>query len=193
MQTFRIGNQAGFTLIEMLAVITLIGLITALVWPVFILSSEKAQIQYLERLIKVDLAQVQNEAIVACTALTVNFRPDGYCFILGSKVLERHFTANQFLFDLPEQTEIPKTKLEATSEATASPEATNSPQTDEAEMVKPKEVSSNLFFNKEGNLFEEYQLNWQTTHFQGVLKVQSDGKVKWEYARRNSKSEPKEF
>ncbi len=180
MQMLRIGNQAGFTLLEMLAVITLLGIIAALIWPNFILSGEKTELQYIERLIKVDLEQVRNEAIAAATGVSVNFRADGYDFVLGKSLLERNFKSYQFQFEISDEIKSPELKPDTNLLIAEKTEI------EKKEAVKTEDVKAqgSLLINKEGELSEEYRLQWQTTHFQGALIVQTDGKVKWEYARK---------
>jgi prepilin-type N-terminal cleavage/methylation domain-containing protein len=168
------GNQpTGFTLLEIVAVITLIGLITYLAYPSINFSVERVEIGYIGRLIKTDFNQLKDESLVDPAAeIVVTFSQDGYTFQIGEHHITRSFKY-EFAFDLPKP---PETSTDPTeTEKTESDPLVAEPET--------KVESYDLKIIK-GELAEDLQLNWQTTHFQGSFLLQKNGTVKWSYGKK---------
>jgi len=70
----RAGNQAGFTLLELLAVLALAGMLIALVPPLLGKGSDRARLDHDRRAILDCLRQARGDAIVS--GATVAFRVD---------------------------------------------------------------------------------------------------------------------
>lgn len=205
------GKTAGYTLLEVVAVITLIGLIMALVYPSINLSVERVEIGYIGRLIKADFNQIKDESILdPAQGMIVTFRKDGYFFMIGEHVITRSFNY-QFTFALPEP------KADENSQAptaTKTPEPTIPSKLSDKDMTTVDTVKTRTKDNQElkeeqhddqgssndktesspdsydlnimnGELAkEDLQLNWQTTHFRGSLVCKTDGTVVWNYEKK---------
>jgi type II secretory pathway pseudopilin PulG len=81
---------AGYTLLEVLGVLLLIGLVTALVRPEMLLSVERNRLRHVGELVRADLDRVQAEAKTG-TEVIVSFNPSGYDFTIGNTVITRDF------------------------------------------------------------------------------------------------------
>jgi prepilin-type N-terminal cleavage/methylation domain-containing protein len=206
------GNQTtGYTLLEVVAVITLIGLIMALVYPSINLSVERVEIGYIGRLIRADFNQIKDESILdPAQRMFVTFRKDGYFFMIGEHVITRSFNY-QFTFALPEP------KADENSQAptaTKTPESANPAKLFDKVMTTVDTVKTRTKDNQElkeeqhddqgssddktesppdsydlniinGELTDEnLQLKWQTTHFQGSLLCKKDETVVWNYGKK---------
>jgi prepilin-type N-terminal cleavage/methylation domain-containing protein len=80
----------GYTLLEVLAVLLLIGLISALVQPEMFLCVERNRVRLVGKLVQADLERVRAEA-KSGTEVQVTFNPAGYCFTIGNTVITRDF------------------------------------------------------------------------------------------------------
>jgi prepilin-type N-terminal cleavage/methylation domain-containing protein len=199
------GNQAkGFTLLEIVAVITLIGLIMFLAYPRINFSVERVEIGYIGRLIKTDFNQIKDESLSDPGGeMIVTFAPSGYFFQIGEHTITRSFKY-QFAFDLPKSIEDPNDsagaeKSESDPLATTPDKVAHTPTpsvakpTDNSAAKDDQENNNNNMETKveyvdmkvkNGELDQDVQLNWQTTHFQGSLLLQKNGTVKWSYGKK---------
>jgi prepilin-type N-terminal cleavage/methylation domain-containing protein len=92
MPTSGTGNpESGFTLLEVLAVLVLIGLVIALVFPDFERGAEKKRVVLIGELLQNDLSRVREEALTERTNADLNFGPDGYSFTIDGCELRRTF------------------------------------------------------------------------------------------------------
>jgi general secretion pathway protein H len=106
MPTSGTGNAAsGFTLLEVLAVLVLIGLVVALVFPDFTRGAEKRRVTLIGSLLQIDVSRVREEALAQRTDATLIFGPDGYSFTIGGSELRRTF--QEFRVGLPNAAESP--------------------------------------------------------------------------------------
>lgn len=181
--------SSGYTLLEIMAVITLIGIMTLIVYPQFTISPEKSEISYIGKLLKADLNLVKEEAFSSKKEILIDFKNNGYDYPIDETLIPRSFMKYHFAFDVPEPEETDK---EMAPDITGEPSLTltvpmedqnvNSPEEtgnkEEAEM-KPNQIK----FTSDGkcNLFE---LSWQTYHFTGKMKVDQDGVLDWSYAQK---------
>jgi type II secretory pathway pseudopilin PulG len=81
---------SGYTLMEVLGVLLLIGLIYALVQPEMFLSVERNRIRLAGQLVQADLERVRAEARSG-VEVKVTFNPAGYSFTIGNTVITRNF------------------------------------------------------------------------------------------------------
>lgn len=179
MPTLETGKRtAGYTLLEVVAVLTLIGLIIGLTYPRINFALEQVEIGYMGRLIKFDLSLVEDESLSdPSSEMVVTFTKDGYSFTIGEHRISRSFKY-QFVFELPE----PKHQGELQEPEAARPQIDNEESsTGQAENVT---VSYDLKIIKGELSGEESQLHWQTSHFQGSLLYQKDGTVGWKYGKK---------
>lgn len=186
--------EAGFTLLELLAVITLIGWITILASPRFLQSLERNELMDVSRLLAADLEAVQVAAVTGGGGIAVNFNPEGYSFNLGERNFSRSFTRFQFRFELeepepetePSSSAPPKASVMLSPDAETSPNAGTSPGTgtsSDAETGGPTAgISSNTVeFAADGSC-GGLTLNWQTVHFKGKMMIGRDGVMQWNLA-----------
>ncbi|MGD8401280.1 MAG: prepilin-type N-terminal cleavage/methylation domain-containing protein [Bacillota bacterium] len=104
MPTSGTGKAAsGFTLLEVLAVLVLIGLVVALVFPDFTRGAEKRRITLIGSLLQIDVGRVREEALAQRTDEMLIFGPDGYSFTIGGSKLRRVF--KEFRVGLPNASE----------------------------------------------------------------------------------------
>ena len=199
------GNKAtGFTLLEIVAVITLIGLIMLLAYPSINFGVERVEIGYIGRLIKTDFNQIKDESLSdPASEIVVTFAQDGYFFQIGEHTITRSFK-DKFTFDLPKPKEESNVntgaeQTEADSSATTPNKVANPPTpigTKPKDLYAPKDNQENNNDNTEnaveyldmkimnGEFTQDLQLNWQTAHFQGSLLLQKNGTVKWSYGKK---------
>lgn len=155
------GNRGskGFTLLEVLGIIVLLGLATMLVFPNFTTSQEKIKLQYIGKLIKTDLQQVHEEVISEKTEQTVAFNGAGYSYQIGSRTITRSLDGFDFAFD---------------------PDAMG---WEELECITQ---DAQVKFLSDGSC-EEITIKWTSKNFQGSLAVKPDGTVSWNYEKRKAK------
>jgi prepilin-type N-terminal cleavage/methylation domain-containing protein len=95
-------SSGGYTLIEILAVLMLIGMLMMIVYPQFTNSPERNEVIYIGKLIKADLALVKEEAFSGKEELAIEFINQGYNFQIGDARITRNFNDYQFSFIVPE-------------------------------------------------------------------------------------------
>jgi prepilin-type N-terminal cleavage/methylation domain-containing protein len=197
MRISAIGNNlrhtrasCGYTLLEMMAVITLIGLITMIVYPQFTISPEKSEIGYIGKLLKADLNLVKEEAFSSKKEILIDFTKNGYGYPIDEAQISRSFMRYHFAFDVsePEETDEEKAMDNITGEPSLSftvpTEAQDANSIEETGNEEEAETLPNqLKFTIDGkcNLFE---LSWQTDHFTGKIKVDQDGVLDWSYVQK---------
>jgi hypothetical protein len=177
-----------------MAVITLIGLVTMIIYPQFTISPEKSEIIYIGKLLKTDLNLVKEESFSSKRELSLYFVPDGYSYIIDETEISRSFLQYEFVFDVP----VPeKTEPETTGENpivvpspnpvagsfsdqnAENPDLEGQPKDDGDKELEPNQLK----FTSDGKC-NSYELSWQTMHFTGKLKVDQDGVLDWSYARK---------
>ncbi len=97
---------AGYTLIEILAVLMLIGLLMMIVYPQFTNSPERNEVIYIGKLIKADVTLVKEEAFSSKEELVIDFYNKGYIFQVGDSKISRNFYDYQFSFEVSEPDEL---------------------------------------------------------------------------------------
>ena len=183
-------RSSGYTLLEVLAVLTLIGLITLIVYPQFTISPEKSEIIYIGKLIKSDIELVKEESFINKQVLSIYFVSNGYGYMIDETEISRSFLKYQFTFDLPalEETE-PETAdgnygVENQPDSGTGSGEQNPGTGGEESGAEDNELEPHqLMFNTKGKC-NLYELSWQTVHFSGKLKVSPDGTLEWTYARK---------
>ena len=167
------GNANGYTLLEIMAVITLIGLMAAIVFPVYTLREEKTGVKYIGNLLESDIKSIQEEALCTQSELTIIFSRQGYQFKLGETSIVRSFSQYRFGFKLPELEE----------EESESDSGVTSDKKESSTDADPKLTVPMLKFNKEG-FSTGLTLNWESSHFSGSMAVDQDGVLKWNYVQK---------
>lgn len=197
MRTLVIGKNKivkesfGYTLLEVLAVITLIGLVTMIIYPQFTISPEKSEIIYIGKLLKSDIDLVREESFSNKSEISILFLGNGYGFMIDETEISRRFLKYQFTFDLPPPVETEPETGEGDFEDEPSPnsEADSGEQNPDLENNPPGdgediELEPNqLMFTSKGKC-NMYELSWQTINFYGKLKVNPDGNMEWTYERK---------
>jgi prepilin-type N-terminal cleavage/methylation domain-containing protein len=183
MPTLGTGKSpAGYTLLEVVAVITLIGLIMALTYPRINCAVEQVEVGYIGRIVKTDLNEIRDESVSdPSSEMVVNFTKDGYSFTIGEHRITRSFKY-QFTFELPEA---------ETKEGVPTPTGAADVRPSQPE---PSETSPDQNENTTGTSYDihvvngvssdELRLQWKTNHFQGSLLWQKEGAVVWTYQKK---------
>ncbi|HYH05164.1 MAG TPA: hypothetical protein VEC37_18895 [Bacillota bacterium] len=97
------GNT-GYTLLEVLGVILLIGLVLSLVRPEFPRFEERNRLRYVGELIQADLKTAQDQTKTG-NVVRVHFNPYGYRFKIGDTLIMRDFKSYGVNFILPSAAE----------------------------------------------------------------------------------------
>jgi type II secretory pathway pseudopilin PulG len=182
------------SLLEVLAVIVLIGFMMTLAYPNFYLGEEKSELLHIGRLIKADLEQAAEDALINHSETVVAFTPDGYHFNLGDVNVDRRFNRIKFAIAFEEEKE-PGTEADQDSgtegskdtEAGTSGESQNlegetSGGSQEAE-GEDSLSGSEVKFSPNGDC-SGLTLAWEAPHFSGSLSIDSKGTVEWNYAQK---------
>ncbi len=180
-------GTAGFTLLEVAAVIALIGVISILALPRITLSLEQVEVGYVGRLIQSDIRQMRNESVMdPATEKVVSFTKNGYSFTIGDHCIIRNFRY-EFALELPQKTEDeslpPDTIRDAGQNETDPSETIDDDDGDDDGIEVPPEPSYEIHFIG-GELDNEVQFHWQTRNFEGSFLCKADGAVEWKYQRQ---------
>lgn len=93
-----IGKRcSGYTLLEILGVIALIGLIYALVQPEFALSEERNRVRYVGLMLQADLQAAGDQAKTG-NEIKVAFHASGYRYKIGDALMERDYRRDGLVF-----------------------------------------------------------------------------------------------
>jgi prepilin-type N-terminal cleavage/methylation domain-containing protein len=141
------GKTAGFTLLEVLAVIILLGLVMTWVIPDFFQRDERIAINYIGSLLRSDLTVMIEEAGVEGIAMKMEFDDHGYCLKLPETEVVRNFKEYGFSFRIPKQEE---------SGQDAGP-------------IKQPEIT----VQADGS-YNSLEINWATAHFSGGFAINGD-------------------
>jgi prepilin-type N-terminal cleavage/methylation domain-containing protein len=183
MPTLETGKSpAGFTLLEVVAVITLVGLIMALTYPRINHAVEQVEVGYIGRLVKTDLNQIRDEsASDPSSEMVVTFTKDGYSFAIGDHRIIRSFKY-QFTFELPEaeQKENVPTPTGAADATSRQPESLET-SADQNENAAGTSYDIHVV---NGVCSDALQLQWKTNYFQGSLLWEKAGAIVWTYQKK---------
>ncbi len=166
----KIYDQLGYTLIEILAVLILLCLIGLLAFPRFFGGEEKAYLNQIGKLVRVDLNTVKEEAFCGKQEIVVTFFENGYTFNIGEVEIRRVFDKFQFHWKAP---------LEA-AELTEPVESSEIIEDNNENETEPESGNFELSFNNDSDLTET-KLHWTTNHYQGNILLKADGSVSWDY------------
>ena len=169
------GDDSGFTLLEVLAIIVLIAVVMGLTYANLIVGAEKTEVNAIGKLLAGDIRQVRNEALYNHQEIIIEFLPDGYHYPIGLTDINRQFQSYQFAFRLPVREETPP-ETELSEKSPVTPEEDR--KLAEKTQLKPGELKFDINGKTEGMI-----LDWQSNHFKGDLIVNQDGTVKWHYER----------
>jgi hypothetical protein len=160
-----IGRKpAGFTLLEVLGIIVLLGLACTLVYPNITNGAEKIRVHYIGKLLSSDIQKVQETAVSEREPAGLTLDDNGYHYDLGDNRVKRIFPEHGFAF-----------------EKGAEPIITGmSDAMEDEEMSDTMEDEATLIFRTDGSC-NEINLDWQSDHFRGSLQVAVDGTVSWKY------------
>jgi prepilin-type N-terminal cleavage/methylation domain-containing protein len=154
---------AGFTLLEILAVILLIGLICAVSYPNFIQSQEKVELRYVGELLRADLQQIREEAMTHRTKQKVTFKGSAYHFQIGDLEIDRQLGRyGEFSFVTPVASEDEQPGDGTSLEGEA----------------KAESIPIELVFAADGSC-DGVTVEWKSKHFGGSLVVNADGTSRW--------------
>jgi prepilin-type N-terminal cleavage/methylation domain-containing protein len=182
MPTLKTGNRsAGYTLLEIVAVITLIGLLLAIVYPRIDLSAERVEVGYIGRLIQTDFKRMKDESVIdSAFDFVVIFEQNGYSLSIGEHRITRSFKYH-FTFELPEE------PLKSTEAINGNIPQQSEPATEptDNDTIDTNQVSPNEIHIVKGEVSgEELRIPWQTSHFEGSLFCKKDGSVEWKYEKK---------
>lgn len=155
--------EAGFTLIEILAVLALVGLLSALTFPEFLRWQDRIEMNQIWRLIQSDLNHLREEAIVEHHSGVLAFKRHGYDLQMGERHIERIFNRFNVILGVEEVERGELNENETESEESQSA-ATN----------------TEIRFEPMGRCVPK-QFEWETSHYRGAFQVTSDGMVSWTY------------
>lgn len=96
--------EAGYTLLEVLGVLLLIGLVLTLACPEMFLTAERTRIRYAGELLQVDIKQLYTEAKAGNKAV-LRFTASGYDFWIGDTEIKRDYGNDGLTFRLPADNE----------------------------------------------------------------------------------------
>ncbi len=92
------GEESGITLIELLGVITLLGLVVMITYPSIYLRNEKSWLQYVGKLVRVDLTRAREAALLTSSPCQIEFFTTGYQFTIENNSIKREFASFDFAF-----------------------------------------------------------------------------------------------
>ena len=150
----------GFTLLEILAVLTLIGLIVAFAYPRVFLADEKVALKLSGDLLASDFRQLKEAAALNQAETKIYFTEHSYYFKVGEVELERVFSEAPIIFAVPK------------------PESSDAPTG--TELVETRTQALELIFKPDGSC-NGLSLSWETKHFNGNLAADQEGNLKWSY------------
>lgn len=162
--------QSGYTLLEILAVLILLGIIGLLASPLLYSGEEKAYVQSIGKLVKADLSLVREEAVCEKSPITVEFSQNGYFFSIGEIEISRVFDKFRFLWT-------------SSSVTPQEPEAETGYETETGNEADPQPAPMEIKYTTDG-VSRETLLQWETTNFQGELSLNPEGSVDWRYVAK---------
>lgn len=169
----EVKSELGYTLIEILAVLIILGLIGLLAFPRFFGAEEKAYLNLVGELVRTDLKAAREETISGQTEITVAFFENGYSFNIGETEIRRVFDKFQFQWEGSAETG-------QSVESVATMAEIDGVTDNERE---PDSGITELCFNRDQDL-PETTINWTTGHFQGNIMIKPDGSASWDYASK---------
>ncbi|HBF37893.1 MAG TPA: hypothetical protein DDW50_11285, partial [Firmicutes bacterium] len=163
MRILQTGKRvAGYTLLEVVAVITLIGLLAALTMPRINLAVEQVEVGYIGRLVQSDFKQIKDQSVLNPFAeMVVTFKKDGYSFNIGEHSITRSFHY-QFVFQLPEEDTDNDTSGTITSENTKANSPDDATQTNTDQSKDANRAPYEIRIVNGELLGDELSLQWQT-------------------------------
>jgi type II secretory pathway pseudopilin PulG len=171
MRISAIGKaNSGFTLIEILGVILLLGLALTLVQPKIFQVEEKQRVRYAGELLQADLERIQAEAKAGNT-VTLRFNANGYCFSLGDNVVSRDYRVNGLIF---------KAIGPGVSATSAKPSPNGAAAADIGQTTDANPTEAELCFTPDC-AGPQATVSWASGHYQGVMTLQADDAVSWRY------------
>jgi len=154
----KMNSEQGYTLLEMLAVVALIGLILSLAVPAVFNREERLYLNQIAKLLSSDLNKLKLEVIANRSGTAVFFTEAGYFFKLDDYQIERKFDNFLFHFSVPD----------VASDETAAEEGFETVPGDGMQLLVSSEGRGN-----------PVRLEWESTHFKGVLAINEDLQVEW--------------
>lgn len=169
----ELNHELGYTLIEILAVLIILGLIGVLAFPRFFGAEEKAYLNQVGKLVRADLNTAREEAFCGQTEIAVAFFENGYFFNIGETEIRRVFDKFQFQWEV-------SVEPGGTAESDATMTEIDGLTENERELDSG---ITELCFNLDRD-FPETTIKWTTGHFQGNIMLKSDGSASWDYASK---------
>lgn len=96
--------EVGYTLLEVLGVLLLVGLVLTLARPEMFLTAERTRIRYAGELLQVDIKQLYTEAKAGNKAV-LSFTASGYDFWIGDTEIKRDYGNDGLTFRLQGESE----------------------------------------------------------------------------------------
>jgi prepilin-type N-terminal cleavage/methylation domain-containing protein len=143
-------SESGYTLLEILAVIMLLGLVLAWVTPNLLDGEERTALQYIQRLLESDLRQMKEAAVRERMEIMIGFDGHGYRMQLPDTIIDRNFAHYGFSFLPP-----PPAEDDPHGEKQAFPKL----------KIKPDGTCDGM------------TVQWNSTHYSGGLSVDANGAI----------------
>lgn len=172
----KVKSESGYTLIEILAVLIILGLIGLLAFPRFFGGEEKAYLNLVGKLVRADLNTVREEAFSGQTEITVAFFENGYSFNIGETEIRRVFDKFQFQWGGLVEAGEPVDSVGLMVEI-------NGVTDNESNERELDSGITELCFNRDKEI-PETTINWTSGHFQGNFVLKPDGSASWEYGSK---------
>jgi prepilin-type N-terminal cleavage/methylation domain-containing protein len=169
----KVTYEFGYTLVEILAVLIILGLISTLAFPRFFGAEEKAYLNQIGKLVRADLNAAREEAFCGQTEIAVAFFENGYFFNIGETEIRRVFDKFQFQWEVSIEGDEPVESVDAMTDSNGLSE-------------NERELDSGIIqlcFNRDQD-FPEITIKCTTGHFQGKIMLKSDGSASWDYGSK---------
>jgi prepilin-type N-terminal cleavage/methylation domain-containing protein len=158
-------GDSGYTLLEILAVLLLIGLLFSLAQPGIWRTGEKNRMRYVGELLQSDAQRILAEAQAGNT-VQLSFDSHGYRICLGDTVTTRDYRAGGIAFRLESQA-TPASGLREDRENAAEPEDTTG-DGPELDFVPDRPGPAAAII-------------WESEHYRGELTLKTNEALSWGY------------
>jgi prepilin-type N-terminal cleavage/methylation domain-containing protein len=157
MLMWETGRDAGFTLLEVLAVIVLLGLVMTWAVPSLLERDEPIAVNHIRALLESDLQLLKDEARSGQTERKIVFTEEGYKLQLADQEVVRDFQVYHFAF---------RTAGESTESIA------DGKKSFPTLVIQPDGLCSNL------------AVDWETTHLSGGLDINDHRTFQWSFKPR---------
>ncbi|NLW46390.1 MAG: prepilin-type N-terminal cleavage/methylation domain-containing protein [Firmicutes bacterium] len=169
----KVNYESGYTLIEILAVLIILGLVGILAFPRYFGTEEKTYLNQIGKLVRADLSAAREEAFCGQREIAVAFSENGYFFKIGDTEIRRIFDKFQFHWEVSVEEDGPAESVDTMTEI-------NGLSENESELDFG---ITQLCFNRDRDI-PETTIKCTTGHFQGKIMLKSDGSASWDYGSK---------